>query len=61
MSGIQESIYHTTPMVMMPIFADQHLNTHNIRDQGIAIFIPWEEATVQILKEAVIELITNDK
>ena len=61
MMGILEGIYLATTMVTMPIWADQHRNAYLIRNQGIAICVPWEEATLQIFKEAIIEQITNNK
>ena len=60
MMGIQESIYHATPMVSMPMFADQHKNAHRIQNQGIGIRILWEEATLEMFKDAILEIMANN-
>ena len=45
----QESIYHATPVIALPVFADQPRNAYKMAVNGYGVMIDWEELTVDIL------------
>ncbi|KAK8724722.1 hypothetical protein OTU49_011233, partial [Cherax quadricarinatus] len=59
--GTQESIYHATPLLGLPIFADQNRNSMFIRNSGVGDFLLWEELTEDVIVNAVNDIINNPK
>ncbi|XP_045611300.1 UDP-glycosyltransferase UGT5 [Procambarus clarkii] len=59
--GTQEAICHSTPLLALPIFADQPRNAKMIVDNGFGLALEWEELTVDLLVTTIKEVITNPK
>ncbi|XP_069959609.1 UDP-glycosyltransferase UGT5-like isoform X1 [Cherax quadricarinatus] len=59
--GTQESIYHATPLLGLPIFADQNRNSMFIRNSGVGDFLLWEELTEDVIVNAINDIINNPK
>lgn len=59
--GTQESIYHATPLLVLPVFTDQPKNAHRIHNLGIGLCLEWTDATEHTFQEKVIEIITNNR
>ncbi|XP_042887611.1 UDP-glycosyltransferase UGT5-like [Penaeus japonicus] len=57
----QESLYHATPVVALPIFADQPKNAMNIQKRGLGVVLVWEELSVDIIVNAIQEVMNNPK
>ncbi|XP_063606320.1 UDP-glycosyltransferase UGT5-like [Penaeus indicus] len=57
----QEAAYHATPVLALPITADQPRNADQIRDNGFGLVLEWEEITVDLVLEALRELIDNPR
>ncbi|XP_069945347.1 UDP-glycosyltransferase UGT5 isoform X2 [Cherax quadricarinatus] len=59
--SLQESIYHATPLLALPIFADQPRNAMFVRNSELGHFLEWEELTEDMIIDAVADIITNTK
>nr|XP_027223453.1 UDP-glucuronosyltransferase 2B19-like [Penaeus vannamei] len=57
----QESFYHSTPVLAIPIFADQPKNGMNIQNNGLGLMLVWEELTVELIVNSLQEIISNPK
>ncbi|CAL4070509.1 unnamed protein product [Meganyctiphanes norvegica] len=57
----QEAIYHGTPVLALPIFADQPRNGEMISNAGIGLNLLWEDLTVDLLVDSLNEIIHNRK
>ncbi|XP_042887613.1 UDP-glycosyltransferase UGT5-like [Penaeus japonicus] len=57
----QESFYHSTPVLAVPIFGDQPKNGLNIQDSGLGLMLVWEELTVDLIVSSLQEIISNPK
>ncbi|XP_037792841.1 uncharacterized protein LOC119588212 [Penaeus monodon] len=57
----QESFYHSTPVLAVPIFGDQPKNGMNIQDNGLGLMLVWEELTVELIVNSLQEIISNPK
>ncbi|XP_037780320.1 uncharacterized protein LOC119576750 [Penaeus monodon] len=57
----QEAAYHATPVLALPIAADQPRNADQIKSTGFGLVIEWEEITVDLVLEALRELIDNPR
>ncbi|KAK7019458.1 UDP-glucuronosyltransferase 2A1, partial [Halocaridina rubra] len=57
--SFQESAYHATPMLALPIFGDQEKNAEHIVHMEYGLSLVWEELTVQKIVEAINEIIDN--
>lgn len=55
----QESLYHATPVVAIPIFADQPKNARNIQKLGLGVVLVWEELTVDLIINSIREVMNN--
>ncbi|NYI04404.1 macrolide family glycosyltransferase [Allostreptomyces psammosilenae] len=53
MGGTVEGLYHGVPMVAVPQAVDQFGNAERIRELGVGRHVPTEEATPEVLREAV--------
>lgn len=58
---MQESIYHSTPLLSLPIFADQPKNGRFVKNNGLGDMLVWEEMTVDDVVSSLIEITTNPK
>ncbi|XP_042887607.1 UDP-glycosyltransferase UGT5-like isoform X2 [Penaeus japonicus] len=57
----QESLYHATPVVALPVFADQPKNAMNIQRRGVGLALVWEELSVDLIVSSVQEVMNNPK
>ncbi|XP_042887614.1 uncharacterized protein LOC122263301 [Penaeus japonicus] len=57
----QESFYHSTPVLAVPIFGDQPKNGMNIQNNGLGLMLVWEELTVDLIVNSLQEIISNPK
>ncbi|XP_076063030.1 UDP-glucosyltransferase 2-like isoform X2 [Oratosquilla oratoria] len=57
----QEAMYHATPALAIPIFADQPKNALRIQEDGFGLSLIWEELTVDLIVNSLEELINNEK
>nr|XP_027223424.1 2-hydroxyacylsphingosine 1-beta-galactosyltransferase-like [Penaeus vannamei] len=55
----QESLYHATPVVALPIFADQPKNAMTIQKRGVGVVLVWEELSVDLIVDSVHEVLDN--
>lgn len=57
--GIQEAIHYAVPMIGVPLFGDQFLNTKaNVR-RGIAKMVDIETITEEMLTTAIKDVLDN--
>ncbi|CAL4065733.1 unnamed protein product, partial [Meganyctiphanes norvegica] len=59
--GIQESVYHGTPILGLPIFGDQPKNAKMIQMKNYGLHLEWEELTTELIVDSLREIINNDK
>lgn len=57
----QESFYHSTPVLAIPIFGDQPKNGMNIQNNGLGLMLVWEELTVELIVNSLQEIISSPK
>lgn len=57
----QEAAYHATPVLALPIAADQPRNADQIKKSGFGLALEWEEITVDLVLETLRELIDNPR
>lgn len=57
----QEAMYHSTPVLAIPIFGDQPKNGARIRNAGMGLDLKWEELTEDLLIQSLEEIISNPK
>lgn len=55
----QESMYHATPILTLPIFGDQPRNALNIISKGVGLSLDWDELTADLIIESIREIMTN--
>ena len=59
--SLQESIFHATPLLVLPIFADQPRNGMVVDNSGLGRTLVWEELTADRIVDALTDVITNTK
>ncbi|XP_071548829.1 UDP-glycosyltransferase UGT5-like [Panulirus ornatus] len=59
--SMQEAMYHATPLLVIPIFADQPRNARQIVKQGIGLSLHLDELTVDIIVKSIKEIINNPR
>ncbi|XP_047491452.1 UDP-glycosyltransferase UGT5-like isoform X1 [Penaeus chinensis] len=57
----QESLYHATPVVALPVFADQPKNAMAIQKRGVGVALVWEELSVDLIVNSIQEVMNNPK
>ncbi|ROT79971.1 UDP-glucuronosyltransferase 2C1 [Penaeus vannamei] len=57
----QESLYHGTPVVALPVFADQPKNAMAIQKRGVGVALVWEELSVDLIVNSIQEVMNNPK
>ncbi|KAL3277215.1 hypothetical protein HHI36_012565 [Cryptolaemus montrouzieri] len=58
--GTEEAVYCGVPMLSIPLFADQFLNSKNVQDKGIAIAVELDKVS-NLISDLMKELIENPK
>ncbi|CAD7081071.1 unnamed protein product [Hermetia illucens] len=56
-----EAIYHGVPIVAIPIFGDQPLNAARAEKAGFARVLSYDGLTEDLLREAVLDILNNNK
>ncbi|WP_123743523.1 macrolide family glycosyltransferase [Saccharothrix texasensis] len=59
MGGTMEGLYHGVPMVGLPAIGEQVMNAVRLVDLGVGRHVPREEATAEVLRSAVLELVDD--
>ncbi|XP_017081810.2 UDP-glycosyltransferase UGT5 [Drosophila eugracilis] len=59
--GMQEAVYHAVPVLGMPFYFDQNVNIKEGEAAGYAIGLDYRTISKDLLKSALIELLTNSK
>lgn len=59
--SLQEAVYHGTPLVVLPIFADQFENSRLVRNAGLGHLLVWEELTANAVITAVTDVVNNSR
>ncbi|KAG0700404.1 UDP-glucuronosyltransferase 2B19 [Chionoecetes opilio] len=59
--SLQESIFHATPLLVLPIFADQPKNAMFVENSGLGRMLVWEELTADSIVDALTDIITQPK
>lgn len=58
---MQEAIYHTTPLLSIPILGEQPKIAAFTKNNGLGDMLLWEELTPSLLVNAITEITTNPK
>ncbi|XP_050729340.1 UDP-glycosyltransferase UGT5-like isoform X2 [Eriocheir sinensis] len=59
--SLTESIFHATPLLVLPIFGNQLRNAKFMEISGSGRILGWEELTADRIVDALIDLINNPK
>lgn len=59
--SVHESIWHGVPMVVMPMFSDQHRNSFRIISAGIGVNVDYHTITTEKFKKSIIEVLHSPK
>ncbi|XP_069179875.1 UDP-glucosyltransferase 2-like isoform X2 [Procambarus clarkii] len=59
--GLQEAVYHATPLLAIPLFAEQPVNAWFVRDSGIGRFLELVDLTEDLVVDALTDIINNPK
>ncbi|KAG0710470.1 UDP-glucuronosyltransferase 2B14 [Chionoecetes opilio] len=59
--SLQESIFHATPLLVLPIFGDQPKNAMFVENSGLGHRLVWEELTADSIVDALTDIITKPK
>ncbi|XP_045118266.1 UDP-glycosyltransferase UGT5-like isoform X2 [Portunus trituberculatus] len=59
--SLQESIFHATPLLVLPIFGDQPRNGMFVEDSGIGRTLVWEKLTADSIVDTLTDIINNTK
>ncbi|RXG53455.1 UDP-glucuronosyltransferase 2B14 [Armadillidium vulgare] len=57
--SMQESIYHGTPLLTLPLFGEQVKNAEGMKQKGFGDFLIWEDLTVEVVITKINEIINN--
>lgn len=59
--SLQESIFHATPLLVLPIFGDQPRNAMYVESSGLGRMMEWEELTADRIVDALTDITTKTK
>ncbi|KAG0730425.1 2-hydroxyacylsphingosine 1-beta-galactosyltransferase [Chionoecetes opilio] len=57
--SLQESIFHATPLLVLPIYGDQPKNAMFVENSGLGRMLVWEELTADSIVDALTDIITK--
>ena len=60
-SSIVEAVYHGVPMICLPLIYDQHHNAAFVKAKGIGRMLNFNELDDKNFKEAIVDVIVNDR
>ena len=59
--SIQESIFHVSPLLILPIYGDQFRNGILVESSGIGRKMMWKDITVDRIVDILTDIITNPR
>ncbi|KAK8724713.1 hypothetical protein OTU49_011232 [Cherax quadricarinatus] len=59
--SLQESIYHATPLLALPIYGDQPKNGMFVKNSGLGDSLVWEELTLDMIVDALTKITSDPK
>lgn len=59
--SIQEAVYHSVPLIVLPVFADQPINAKKAHQDGYAIRLDWDHLNEDILYDAIQQILHNPR
>nr|XP_045587430.1 UDP-glycosyltransferase UGT5-like [Procambarus clarkii] len=59
--SLQEALYHATPLLVLPIFADQPRNARFVKESELGDLLMWEELTADAIVETLVQLTSDPK
>lgn len=57
----QEAVYHSVPIIVFPIFAEQDYNAQRIHSKERGIMMEISDLTAEKMEQAIREIVTNKK
>lgn len=60
-NGVYECLYHSVPVVGMPLFGDHYDSMARVHAKEIGILIRWKTLTEKKLMDAINQIINNPK
>ena len=60
-NGFNEALYHQTPMLAIPIWADQFRIAQRIVNRGFGESMMWYDVTAEKLEKTIDEIINNPR
>ncbi|XP_050695149.1 UDP-glycosyltransferase UGT5-like [Eriocheir sinensis] len=61
LNSVQESIFHATPLLVLPVFGDQPTQAVFVESSGLGHMLEWEELTADIIVNALTDIINEPK
>ena len=59
--SMQESVYHSTPLLVLPIFGDQPKNGLFVENSGLGHMLVWEELTANTIVNALTDIVSSSR
>ena len=59
--SLQESVYHSTPLLVLPIFGDQPKNGLFVENSGLGHMLVWEELTADTIVDALTVIVSRSR
>ena len=60
-NGVYESVYHGVPMVGVPVFGDQFMNTVKIEYQGVGLTADYQSSTALEIQHKIERVVNEPK
>lgn len=59
--SLTEAIYHKVPLLAIPIYADQKSNSRHIKDEGIGLYLDYQDLSETTLTKKINQMLNNSK
>ena len=59
--SLQEAVFYSVPLVVIPLFGDQRMNAALITDSGIGLHIEYTDVTEQTVYTSLYQVFNNRK